>query len=183
MTETPGLLGASEIRRLATELGVRPTKKLGQNFVHDANTVRRIVRESRITADDVVVEIGPGLGSLTLALLGVADCVVAIEVDERLAARLPADALRGPGLAGAVLPSDGIRFEVAVMVEAGRGARSIRSGLVALDDLVEADPLVDALQLVEVGLRQRERRRGAQRSPVVAVEGQVRRQALHGAGP
>jgi len=86
----PRLLGPAEVRRLAAELDLRPTKQRGQNFVIDANTVRRIVRESAITADDVVVEIGPGLGSLTLALLEVAGRVVAIEVDDVLAARLPA---------------------------------------------------------------------------------------------
>jgi 16S rRNA (adenine1518-N6/adenine1519-N6)-dimethyltransferase len=84
------LLGPTDIRRLATELDLRPTKQRGQNFVIDANTVRRIVRESGVGAADVVVEVGPGLGSLTLALLEVADRVVAIEVDEVLADRLPA---------------------------------------------------------------------------------------------
>src|SRR6476620_6386052 len=85
----PRLLGPAEVRSLAAELDLRPTKQRGQNFVIDANTVRRIVRESAVTADDVVVEVGPGLGSLTLALLEVAQRVVAIEVDEVLAARLP----------------------------------------------------------------------------------------------
>jgi len=89
----PRLLGPAEVRSLAAELDLRPTKQRGQNFVIDANTVRRIVRDSGITSDDVVVEIGPGLGSLTLALLGVADRVVAIEVDELLATRLPATGL------------------------------------------------------------------------------------------
>ena len=84
------LLGPTEVRRLAAELDLRPTKQRGQNFVIDANTVRRIVRESGVDLDDVVVEVGPGLGSLTLALLEVADRVVAIEVDDLLAARLPA---------------------------------------------------------------------------------------------
>jgi 16S rRNA (adenine1518-N6/adenine1519-N6)-dimethyltransferase len=84
------LLGAAEVRRLASELDLRPTKQRGQNFVIDANTVRRIVRESGVGADDVVVEVGPGLGSLTLALLEVAARVVAIEVDGVLAERLPA---------------------------------------------------------------------------------------------
>ena len=84
------LLGATDVRRIAAELGLRPTKQRGQNFVIDANTVRRIVRESGVDLDDVVVEVGPGLGSLTLALLEVADRVVAIEVDGPLAARLPA---------------------------------------------------------------------------------------------
>ena len=85
----PRLLGPAEVRLLAERLDLRPTKQRGQNFVIDPNTVRRIVRESGITGDDVVVEVGPGLGSLTLALLEVADRVVAIEVDDRLAALLP----------------------------------------------------------------------------------------------
>jgi 16S rRNA (adenine1518-N6/adenine1519-N6)-dimethyltransferase len=83
------LLGAAEIRRLAEELDLRPTKTLGQNFVHDANTVRRIVTTSGITRDDHVVEVGPGLGSLTLALLDVASRVTAVEIDPRLAGLLP----------------------------------------------------------------------------------------------
>ena len=65
----PRLLGPADVRRLAAELDLRPTKQRGQNFVIDANTVRRIVRESGVGAADVVVEVGPGLGSLTLALL------------------------------------------------------------------------------------------------------------------
>ncbi|MFE3205977.1 16S rRNA (adenine(1518)-N(6)/adenine(1519)-N(6))-dimethyltransferase RsmA [Embleya sp. NPDC055664] len=85
----PGLLGAADIRALAEALGVRPTKQLGQNFVIDANTVRRIVRTAGVRPDDVVVEIGPGLGSLTLALLESAARVVAIEIDPVLARHLP----------------------------------------------------------------------------------------------
>ena len=84
-----GLLGAGEVRRLAAALGVRPSKSLGQNFVVDANTVRRIVRLAGVGPQDVVVEVGPGLGSLTLALLPVAGAVVAVEVDPTLAAALP----------------------------------------------------------------------------------------------
>ena len=75
------------MRSLAAELDLRPTKQRGQNFVIDANTVRRIVRDSGIGPDDVVVEVGPGLGSLTLALLEVAARVVAVEIDPVLAAR------------------------------------------------------------------------------------------------
>ncbi|WKN49244.1 16S rRNA (adenine(1518)-N(6)/adenine(1519)-N(6))-dimethyltransferase RsmA [Nocardioides sp. Arc9.136] len=86
----PRLLGPAEVRSLAAALDLRPTKQRGQNFVIDANTVRRIVRESGVTAEDVVIEVGPGLGSLTLALLEVAGRVVAVEVDERLAGALPA---------------------------------------------------------------------------------------------
>ncbi|MFC4002750.1 16S rRNA (adenine(1518)-N(6)/adenine(1519)-N(6))-dimethyltransferase RsmA [Prauserella oleivorans] len=87
--ETPSLLGPAEIRGLAAELDVRPTKKLGQNFVHDANTVRRIVELADVGADDVVLEVGPGLGSLTLGLLGSGARVVAVEIDQVLAGRLP----------------------------------------------------------------------------------------------
>ncbi|MGE9781743.1 16S rRNA (adenine(1518)-N(6)/adenine(1519)-N(6))-dimethyltransferase RsmA [Janibacter sp. G368] len=84
-----GLLGAARIRELAERHGVRPTKQWGQNFVVDANTVRRIVRAGEVTAQDHVVEIGPGLGSLTLALLETAGRVTAVEVDPVLAAALP----------------------------------------------------------------------------------------------
>ena len=69
------LLGPAEIRQLADKLGVTPTKKLGQNFVHDPNTVRRIIGAADVGADDHVVEIGPGLGSLTLGLLAAAEKV------------------------------------------------------------------------------------------------------------
>jgi len=79
------LLGAAEVRRLADELDLRPSKQRGQNFVIDGNTVRRIVRDAGVGPDDVVLEVGPGLGSLTLALLEVARHVVAVEVDDRLA--------------------------------------------------------------------------------------------------
>jgi 16S rRNA (adenine1518-N6/adenine1519-N6)-dimethyltransferase len=83
------LLGPAEIRDLADVLGIQPTKKLGQNFVHDANTVRRIVAASGVSAGTSVVEIGPGLGSLTLGLLEAGAQVVAVEIDKRLAAQLP----------------------------------------------------------------------------------------------
>jgi 16S rRNA (adenine1518-N6/adenine1519-N6)-dimethyltransferase len=86
---TQGLLGPADLRRLAQALGVSPTKSLGQNFVVDANTVRRIARAANLDATDVVLEVGPGLGSLTLALLDVAAAVVAVEVDPVLAAALP----------------------------------------------------------------------------------------------
>jgi 16S rRNA (adenine1518-N6/adenine1519-N6)-dimethyltransferase len=94
------LLGPVEVRALAAELDLRPTKRLGQNFVHDANTVRRIVRAAELTPDDVVLEVGPGLGSLTLALLPEVAAVQAVEIDPVLAARLPATvAERAPALA------------------------------------------------------------------------------------
>ncbi len=83
------LLGRNEIRRLARELEFRPRKALGQNFVHDANTVRRVVSASGINRNDHVLEVGPGLGSLTLALLDRGATVSAVEIDPVLAGRLP----------------------------------------------------------------------------------------------
>ncbi|GAA2382466.1 16S rRNA (adenine(1518)-N(6)/adenine(1519)-N(6))-dimethyltransferase RsmA [Dactylosporangium salmoneum] len=83
------LLGPADVRQLAERLGIRPTKQLGQNFVHDPNTVRRIVRAAELAPDDVVLEVGPGLGSLTLALLEHGNPVCAVEIDPPLAAALP----------------------------------------------------------------------------------------------
>jgi 16S rRNA (adenine1518-N6/adenine1519-N6)-dimethyltransferase len=83
------LLGASEIRRLAEEIGVRPTKTLGQNFVIDGNTIRRIVATAHLGPEETVLEVGPGLGSLTLGLLDAAARVTAVEIDPVLAAKLP----------------------------------------------------------------------------------------------
>jgi 16S rRNA (adenine1518-N6/adenine1519-N6)-dimethyltransferase len=88
-TLTIRLLGRTEIRRLAKELEFRPRKALGQNFVHDANTVRRVVSTSAVSRADHVLEVGPGLGSLTLALLDRGATVTAVEIDPVLAARLP----------------------------------------------------------------------------------------------
>jgi len=82
-------LGAAQIRQLASELDLSPTKKWGQNFVIDPNTVRRIVEAAHVAESDVVVEIGPGLGSLTLGLLAQAQSVTAVEIDQRLAGQLP----------------------------------------------------------------------------------------------
>jgi 16S rRNA (adenine1518-N6/adenine1519-N6)-dimethyltransferase len=94
------LLTAPDVRQLAEQLGIRPTKQLGQNFVIDPNTVRRIVRTAGVGADDVVVEVGPGLGSLTLGLLPEVRRVVAVEIDPPLAAQLPTTvAARAPELA------------------------------------------------------------------------------------
>ena len=108
------LLGPAEIRSLAAQLGVRPTKALGQNFVHDANTVRRIVRTAALSTDDVVLEVGPGLGSLTLGLLQAGPRVVAVEIDPVLGAALPATvAARAPDSAErlTVLVADALRLE------------------------------------------------------------------------
>ena len=79
------LLGAAEIRQLADSIGVVPTKKLGQNFVIDPNTIRKIVAVAKLTGRETVVEIGPGLGSLTLGLLEVVDNLIAIEFDAKMA--------------------------------------------------------------------------------------------------
>lgn len=107
------LLGAAEVRELAARLGVRPAKRWGQNFVVDANTVRRIVRAAAVRDDDVVVEVGPGLGSLTLGLLSVARRVLAVEVDPVLAGALPETVGRHlPARADrlTVVPGDALRL-------------------------------------------------------------------------
>lgn len=83
------LLGPAQVRALADELGLSPTKKLGQNFVIDPNTVRKIAAVAGAGPDDWVLEVGPGLGSLTLALLETGARVSAVEIDARLAGRLP----------------------------------------------------------------------------------------------
>ncbi len=113
MTAAPSFLGPAEIRKLAADLDIRPTKTLGQNFVHDANTVRRIVTASGVGADDVVLEVGPGLGSLTLGLLPTAEQVLAVEIDPVLAGRLPTTvAQRAPDQAAAltVVAADALKI-------------------------------------------------------------------------
>ena len=101
----PALLGPADVRELAARLGVRPSKRLGQNFVIEAGTVRKIAALAALRTDDVVLEVGPGLGSLTLALLAAGPArVVAVEVDRALAAELPRTiAARAPGLANRVV--------------------------------------------------------------------------------
>ncbi len=86
---TNQLLNPTEIRELAAKLGLKPTKKLGQNFVIDQNTVEKIVRTSNVSKDSIVLEVGPGLGSLTLGLMATGAKVIAVEIDERLAQLLP----------------------------------------------------------------------------------------------
>jgi 16S rRNA (adenine1518-N6/adenine1519-N6)-dimethyltransferase len=146
------LLGASDVRRLAADIGLRPTKQRGQNFVIDGNTVRRIVRTSGVGADDVVVEIGPGLGSLTLELLATARHVVAVEIDPVLAEQLPrtvadrapelsykldlvqADALRVESLPGdpptALVANLPYNVSVPVLLHFLERFESLRTGLV-----------------------------------------------------
>ena len=86
---TNQLLTPTEIRELAAKLDLKPTKKLGQNFVTDQNTVEKIVRNSKVNKDSIVLEVGPGLGSLTLALLATGAKVFAVEIDQRLSELLP----------------------------------------------------------------------------------------------
>lgn len=114
----PKLLGPAEVRALAAKLNLQPTKRLGQNFVVDANTVRKIVRIAGVGAGDEVLEVGPGLGSLTLGLLEVGAKVTAIEIDARLAEQLlatVAEALPGtqPGTQLTVLREDALRVSAA----------------------------------------------------------------------
>ena len=102
MTNSTGaaLLGPVEIRALAEKLDIVPTKKLGQNFLHDPNTIRRIVAAAELDPTDRVLEVGPGLGSLTLGLVEAVGDVTAVEIDSRLAAQLPDTvAERAPGYA------------------------------------------------------------------------------------
>jgi 16S rRNA (adenine1518-N6/adenine1519-N6)-dimethyltransferase len=109
------LLGAREIRELAESLGIRPTKKLGQNFVIDPNTVQRIVRAADVVPSDHVLEVGPGLGSLTLALLQEVASVIAIEIDPVLAEQLPCTiALHMPERADSLtlIVSDAMKVDV-----------------------------------------------------------------------
>ena len=106
----PRLLGPAEIRDLAGLLDVTPTKKLGQNFVHDGNTVRRIVQTAGVQRGETVLEIGPGLGSLTLGLLEAGASVIAVEIDGRLAEQLPHTVrLMQPGTSLTVVHADALR--------------------------------------------------------------------------
>ncbi|MGH3387473.1 MAG: 16S rRNA (adenine(1518)-N(6)/adenine(1519)-N(6))-dimethyltransferase RsmA [Actinomadura sp.] len=166
MAETQAaLLGPADVRELAGRLGIRPTKTLGQNFVIDANTVRRIVRAAGVGPEDVVLEVGPGLGSLTLALLPEARRVVAVEIDGTLAGALPgtvadrapelterlevvhADALRIDGLPGAAPTAlvANLPYNVAVPVILHLLAAfpSVRHGLIMVQAEV-ADRLIAA---------------------------------------
>ncbi|HEY4614422.1 MAG TPA: 16S rRNA (adenine(1518)-N(6)/adenine(1519)-N(6))-dimethyltransferase RsmA [Citricoccus sp.] len=120
------LLSAADIRRLAAELDLRPTKTLGQNFVIDPNTIRRITAASGTASDEHVLEVGPGLGSLTLGLLDAAAAVTAVEVDPVPAGRLASTAAEfRPGAADrlGVLLADAMTVSAAQM-DAVRPARA-----------------------------------------------------------
>jgi len=107
------LLGPAEIRDLAATLDLTPTKKLGQNFVVDANTVRRIVKTARVEPGDEVLEVGPGLGSLTLGLLDAGARVTAVEIDPRLAELLPHTVEQlAPGAPLTVVTADALRADI-----------------------------------------------------------------------
>ncbi|PXA68118.1 16S rRNA (adenine(1518)-N(6)/adenine(1519)-N(6))-dimethyltransferase RsmA [Cryobacterium arcticum] len=148
-TPAPTLLGPAEIRDLAEMLGVNPTKKLGQNFVIDGNTVRRIVKVAAVQPGETVVEVGPGLGSLTLGILEVGAEVVAVEIDDRLAEQLPLTVrlmqpaakltvIRADALKIAELPGDPTRLvanlpynvSVPVLLHLLEHFASIRAGVV-----------------------------------------------------
>ncbi len=148
MTHSP-LLGPAEIRNLAHQLGVHPTKKLGQNFVIDGNTVRRIVALARVGVGDEVLEVGPGFGSLTLGLLESGAHVTAVEIDRRLAAQLPVtiaahqpnarltvvndDALRAttvPGTPTKLVANLPYNISVPVLIHLLECFSSVRAGLV-----------------------------------------------------
>ena len=130
MTAPGRLLGAAEVRRLAAELDLRPTKTLGQNFVHDANTVRRIVATAQLLPDDHVLEVGPGLGSLTLGLIEASATVTAVEIDPRLAELLPRTvAAHAPDLADRlrVINADALAIGAADLAGGLQGAGTGRS--------------------------------------------------------
>lgn len=118
------MLGPVQIRELAEQLGIRPTKTLGQNFVHDAGTVRRIVRDAGVAVGDRVLEVGPGLGSLTLALLEVGAFVSAVEIDPLLARQLPTTI-------GNLMPEAADRFAVLAS-----DAMDVRAGDLAVPNAV-----------------------------------------------
>jgi len=104
------LLGGADIRELADRLGVVPTKKLGQNFVIDPNTIRRIVAAAKLDGTETVVEIGPGLGSLTLGLIEVAERVISVEIDPKMAAAIEATvARRAPGANFSLVSADAMK--------------------------------------------------------------------------
>lgn len=112
-TGDAALLGPADLRAVAARVGLNPSRSLGQNFVVDPNTISRIVRAAGVSPDDVIVEVGPGLGSLTLGLLPQVAAVTAIEIDARLADELPATiADRAPELAGrlTVVTADALRI-------------------------------------------------------------------------
>lgn len=153
-------LGPSEVRRLCAQLDLSPSKRRGQNFVHDANTVRRIVASAGLCEDDVVLEVGPGLGSLTLPLLEAVERVVAVEIDGRLATALTPTVRRLAGEDTAarlnVLHSDALALSVDELSGDGRPPTALVANLpynvsvpVLLHVLGEIDSIRLALVMVQ----------------------------------
>lgn len=144
------LLGPTDVRLLADRLNVRPAKQWGQNFVVDAGTVRRIARIARIEPGDHVLEVGPGLGSLTLALLEAGGRVTAVEIDPRLAGALPETvAQRAPDASGllAVIGADALRVSPREVADAaGADAPPPRSLVANLPYNVSVPVILHALE-------------------------------------
>lgn len=152
------LLGPAEIRDLAALLGVTPTKKLGQNFVHDANTVRRIVRAAGVAPGETVLEVGPGLGSLTLGLVDAGASVVAVEIDGRLAEQLRHTvAVMQPGADVSVIHGDAMRI-TALPAEPVRLVANLPYNVsvpVLLHILAEVPSIMAGLVMVQAEVGQR----------------------------
>ena len=149
-------LGPTEVRRLCDELELEPSKRRGQNFVHDANTVRRIVAAARLEPDDVVLEVGPGLGSLTMPLLDAVSRVVAVEIDRRLASALPTtiERLGGEGAARrlTVVEQDALTLDVDQLDDRGAVPTALVANLPYNVSVPVLLHLVDALDSLRSGL-------------------------------
>lgn len=153
-----GLLGPAQVRQLAAELKLNPTKRLGQNFVIDPNTVRKIAALAQVGPEDWVLEVGPGLGSLTLALLDSGARVQAVEIDERLAARLPLTVAE-------YAPDAARRFEVrcddaVTMLPGGRPNKFVanlpyNTGVPILLNVLAAFPVQSGVVMVQQEVAQR----------------------------
>ncbi len=160
-------LGPAEVRRLCQELDLAPSKRRGQNFVHDANTVRRIVAAAHLASSERVLEVGPGLGSLTLALLEAGHSVVAVEVDPRLSGVLPDTVRRHLGAAAqahlTVVTEDALQLSAGDVTPAdGRPPTALVANLpynvavpVLLDVLGEVPSLRSALVMVQAEVADR----------------------------
>ncbi len=160
-------LGPAEVRRLCQELDLAPSKRRGQNFVHDANTVRRIVAAAHLAPSERVLEVGPGLGSLTLALLEAGHSVVAVEVDPRLSGVLPDTVRRHLGAAAlahlTVVTEDALQLSAGDVTPAdGRPPTALVANLpynvavpVLLDVLGEVPSLRSALVMVQAEVADR----------------------------
>jgi 16S rRNA (adenine1518-N6/adenine1519-N6)-dimethyltransferase len=153
------LLGPAQLRDLAASLDLQPTKKLGQNFVVDANTVRKIVRTAGVRPGDEVLEVGPGLGSLTLGLLEAGARVTAVELDGRLAARLPATVAElAPDAALTVVHEDALRVDSATIGSPARLVANLPYNVsvpVILHLLAVVPGLQTALVMVQAEVGQR----------------------------